>query len=253
MVEAKSIQKHELGLVLAALITAIWLITLVSCLSLNLESLQLWALIPLVMLRTFVQTGLFIIGHDAMHENLAPKSPKLNCCIGRTALILYAGLNYRLCKRNHALHHLKAETERDPDFQSHPDHSALRWFWDFLTRYLNAGPLTILAMYWMTLVILIPSTNEQAILSVAVFCVLPLILSALQLFFVGTWFPHHLNKNNPNRQTPRSLTIHPLLSFAACYHFGYHREHHLSPSTPWFDLPRLRQRSPLSQTACTSG
>ena len=231
------------------MITAIWFITLVSCLSINLESLKLAALIALVLLRSFIQTGLFIIGHDAMHENLAPKRPKLNHCIGSTALFLYAGLNYRLCKRNHILHHLKAETESDPDYQGHPNHSVLRWFWDFMSRYLNTRTLTILVTYWMTLVILIPSRHEQAVLSVAVFCILPLILSALQLFFVGTWFPHHLNKKDPNRQTPRSLTIHPLLSFAACYHFGYHREHHLSPSTPWFDLPRLRQRSPLSQTA----
>ena len=231
------------------MITAIWLITLVSCLSFNLESLQSSTLIPLILLRTFVQTGLFIIGHDAMHGNLAPKGSNLNNCIGWTALILYAGLSYRHCKSNHELHHLKAETEIDPDYQTHPDQSALRWFWAFMSRYLNTGRLAILVTYWMTLVILIPTRNEQAILSVAVFCVLPLILSALQLFFVGTWFPHHLNKKNPNRQTPRSLTIHPLLSFAACYHFGYHREHHLSPSTPWFDLPRLRQRSPLSQTA----
>ena len=246
---AESVQQREVGLIFAAIIAAIWLITLVVCLSLNLESLPLATLVPLILLRTFVQTGLFIIGHDAMHGILAPKRLKLNHCIGAVALILYAGLSYRRCKSNHALHHLKAETERDPDYQSHPDHSVLRWFWDFMSRYMNAGALTILALFWMALTILNPSTDQQAVLSVSVFCALPLILSALQLFFVGTWFPHHLNKNNPNRQTPRSLTIHPLLSFAACYHFGYHREHHLSPSTPWFDLPRLRQRSPLSQTA----
>ena len=249
MVKAESVQQYELGLVLAATITAIWVITLVYCLSLNLESLQLSTLIPLVLLRTFVQTGLFIIGHDAMHGTLAPKSSKLNHGIGSAALILYAGLSYRRCKSNHALHHLKAETESDPDYKRHPNHSALRWFWDFMSRYMNAKPLTILVSSWMVLIVLTPSSDQQAVLSVAVFCVLPLILSTLQLFFVGTWFPHHLNKNNPNRQTPRSLTIHPWLSFAACYHFGYHREHHLSPSTPWFDLPRLRQRSPLSQTA----
>ncbi len=246
---AESVQQRELGLVFAAAITGIWLISLVGCLSLNLESLQLTTLIPLVLLRTFVQTGLFIIGHDAMHGTLAPKSSKLNHRIGAVALIVYAGLSYRLCKSNHTLHHLKAETERDPDFQKHPDHSIFRWFWDFMSRYMSAGPLTILVSFWMTLIILIPTKDQQAVLSVSLFCALPLILSALQLFFVGTWYPHHLNKNNPNRHSPRSLTIHPWLSFAACYHFGYHREHHLSPSTPWFDLPRLRQRSPLSQTA----
>jgi len=139
--------------VFAATITAIWVITLVHCLSLNLDSLQLSTLIPLVLLRTFVQTGLFIIGHDAMHGTLVPKSSKLNHGIGSVALILYAGLSYRRCKSNHVLHHLKAETESDPDYKSHPDHSALRWFWDFMSRYMNARPLTILVSSWMVLII----------------------------------------------------------------------------------------------------
>ena len=246
---AESDQQRDLGLVFAAVITAIWLISLVGCLLLNLDLLPISTLIPLVLLRTFVHTGLFIIGHDAMHGTLSPNRSKLNNFIGTASLILYAGLSYQRCKSNHDLHHLKAETERDPDYLNHPDHSALRWFWDFLRRYMSVRPLTILISCWLVLITLIPSTGQQAILSVTLFCTLPLILSALQLFFVGTWFPHHLNKNNPHRQTPRSLTVHPLLSFAACYHFGYHREHHLSPSTPWFDLPRLRQRSPLSQAA----
>ena len=85
---AESVQQRDLGLIFAAIIAAIWLITLVVCLSLNLESLPLATLIPLVLLRTFVQTGLFIIGHDAMHGTLAAKRLKLNHCIGAVALIL---------------------------------------------------------------------------------------------------------------------------------------------------------------------
>jgi beta-carotene ketolase (CrtW type) len=143
LAKAESVQQHELGLMFAATITSIWVITLVYCLSLNLESLPLATLIPLVLLRTFVQTGLFIIGHDAMHGTLVAKSSKLNRGIGTAVLILYAGLNYRRCKSNHDLHHLEAETENDPDYKSHPNHSALRWFWDFMSRYMNARPLTI--------------------------------------------------------------------------------------------------------------
>jgi beta-carotene ketolase (CrtW type) len=248
-VEADLDQQQDLGLMFAVLITMLWLITLVGCLSLDIDSIKLATLIPLVLLRTFVQTGLFIIGHDAMHGTLVPNSSKLNNRIGAAALLLYAGLNFHQCKSNHVLHHLLPETNSDPDYQSHPDHSAWRWFLEFMSRYMSFRPLTILVTGWLILIILNPSRDQHAVLSVALFSALPLILSSLQLFFVGTWFPHHRNKNNSNRQTPRSLTVHPLLSFAACYHFGYHREHHLSPSTPWFDLPRLRQRSPLSQAA----
>ena len=139
-------------------------------LSLNLESLPLATLIPLVLLRTFVQTGLFIIGHDAMHGTLVAKSSKLNRGIGTAVLILYAGLNYRRCKSNHDLHHLEAETDNDPDYKSHPNHSALRWFWDFMSRYMNARPLTILISSWLILITLITSSDQQAVLYVAVFC-----------------------------------------------------------------------------------
>ena len=198
---AESDQQRDLGLVFAAVISAIWLISLVGCLSLNLDLLPISTLIPLVLLRTFVQTGLFIIGHDAMHGTLSPNRSKLNNFIGAASLILYAGLSYQRCKSNHDLHHSKAETERDPDYLNHPDHSALRWFWDFLRRYMSVRPLTILISCWLVLITLIPSTGQQAILSVTLFCTLPLILSALQLFFVGTWFPHHLNKNNRKSET----------------------------------------------------
>ena len=107
---AESDQQRDLGLVFAAVITAIWLISLVGCLSLNLDLLPISTLIPLVLLRTFVQTGLFIIGHDAMHGTLSPNRSKLNNFIGTASLILYAGLSYQRCKSNHDLHHLKAET-----------------------------------------------------------------------------------------------------------------------------------------------
>jgi beta-carotene ketolase (CrtW type) len=78
-------------------------------------------------------------------------------------------------------------------------------------------------------------------LAVPIFWVLPLVLSSLQLFLFGTYLPHRGGDAGPSgRHAVRSLGYPHLLSLLACYHFGYHAEHHAHPAVPWFRLPALR-------------
>jgi len=44
----------------------------------------------------------------------------------------------------------------------------------------------------------------------------------------------------------RSLDVHPALSFLACYHFGYHFEHHARPDLPWWTLWQVRGLRPAT-------
>ena len=92
-----------------------------------------------------------------------------------------------------------------------------------------------LACIWLVYYKLAELANPEPLCNLLVFVCL--ILSSLQLFIVGTWLPHNDNSTECGTSSPKSLRLHPLLSFAACYHFGYHLEHHRSPSTPWFQLP----------------
>ena len=227
------------GLQLAALIGSTWLLSLAFTLSidLNLSGISPLLTTILVLLRAFLHTGLFIVAHDAMHGSLAPGRSDLNRIIGTLCLFLYAGLCYQSCRRNHSLHHLAAATSADPDFRSQPGQSVIGWYWQFLNNYLNTRQIATLACIWLVYYKLAGLANPEPLCNLLVFCVVPLILSSLQLFIVGTWLPHNDNSTECGTSSPKSLRLHPLLSFAACYHFGYHLEHHGFPSTPWFQLP----------------
>ena len=71
---------------------------------------------------------------------------------------------------------------------------------------------------------------------------LPLLLSSLQLFVVGTYLPHRSSRvRSRDRHQAASLAWPPALSLLACFHFGYHWEHHHNPSLPWYRLPDRRR------------
>ena len=60
------------GLLFSAAITAAWLLSLLVLLAVDLASQPLALVVLAVAGRTFLQTGLFIIGHDAMHGVVLP-------------------------------------------------------------------------------------------------------------------------------------------------------------------------------------
>jgi beta-carotene ketolase (CrtW type) len=233
-------RQGQQGLALAGLIGSAWLLTLAFSLNLSLDQIPPLLLGAVVLVRAFLHTGLFIVAHDAMHNSLVPKQPGLNRLIGRVCLFLYAGLSYRLCCRNHRRHHQAPESDRDPDYQRSTNDGIFSWYVHFMGNYLSWKQLLNLSGCWFVLFNLTRHHQTDHGLPLLVFCVLPLIISSCQLFLVGTWMPHRRGVTSQPGITSRSLALNPVLSFAACYHFGYHREHHDSPSTPWFQLPLLR-------------
>lgn len=233
---------HWRGLQLAGLIGCAWLLTLAVGLRLPFQQIHPMALMAFVILRGFLHTGLFIVAHDAMHGTLAPASrPNLNQRIGQGCLWAYAGLNFQACLNHHIQHHHSPGSATDPDYCTAADSSPLAWYARFLSHYLNPMQLLKLAGCMGLLLAVIPANQQQPLLALVLIYVLPLIISSWQLFVVGTFLPH---RNNPQAtegfHQPISLNFHPVLSFAACYHFGYHREHHSYPAVPWHQLPRLR-------------
>ena len=101
-------------------------------------------------------------------------------------------------------------------YLSWPQMTALLGCWGLTALLLGAGPPVLL--FWT----------------------LPLLLSSLQLFFFGTVLPHRHGAAEGLPHRPHSLHWSPWLSLFACYHFGYHREHHDAPTVPWFRLPGQR-------------
>ena len=231
------------GLALAGLIGSAWLLSLGLSYTLPLDQTPGLLIGSLILLRAFLHTGLFIVAHDSMHASLVPGHPGLNRWIGKVYLLVYAGLSYERCSRNHKHHHLAPETFQDPDYQRCTNNNILDWYVHFMGNYLGMRQLLNLSCLWLALIIPNGSDLPAQIMHLLLFSVLPLVISSCQLFLVGTWLPHRRGATTRPGVTTRSLALHPALSFAACYHFGYHREHHESPSTPWFQLPQLRNES----------
>jgi beta-carotene ketolase (CrtW type) len=183
---------------------------------------------------------LFIIGHDAMHRVLWPARPRLNDQLGVAALFLYAGLPYQRCRRLHQRHHRLTARAGDPDFPDQGQRSLLHWYKQFMARYLSASQMFRLLSGWALLLALLAAaqpTAGWAVSKVLIVGTLPLLLSSWQLFLFGTYLPHRDQRPPRLCPHPHSLDLPPWLSLLACYHFGYHREHHEHPQLPWYALP----------------
>ncbi|SBO44440.1 fatty acid desaturase [Cyanobium sp. NIES-981] len=227
------------GPILAAWIILGWLVSLLAGLLQPLQQLSPALVVLSVLARTFLQTGLFIVGHDAIHGVLLPQHRRLNDRIGCFALGLYAALPYRQCRRNHRLHHLAPASPADPDVHPDPHAGVLTWYARFMAGYLSVRQMGALLSGWALLGLVASLVTPTAWLNVLVFCTLPLVLSSAQLFAFGTYLPHRGGRGRDGAHQVHSLRLPPWLSLLACYHFGYHHEHHAAPSLAWHELPRL--------------
>ena len=231
--------KPAIGLALAAAVSAAWL-------AIHLGGIFLWhwrpATLPLaallVIAQAWLSTGLFIIAHDCMHGSLAPGRPRLNAAIGTVTLGAYAALSYRALLPKHLAHHAAPGTEADPDFHPGEPRRLVPWFVRFFTAYYTHGQIvriTLVAILYMLL--------GASLLNIVIFWAVPAVLALVQLFVFGTYLPHrHADDEFADEHRARSNSLSPLGSLTTCFHFGgYHHEHHLSPGTPWWRLPRARR------------
>ena len=189
-----------------------------------------------IALVTFLSTGVFITAHDAMHGLVAPGKARINRAVGWLATWSYAGLDYDALERAHHEHHAKPASEEDPDFHD-GDPGFVAWYVTFMRQYLSWRQFGWLCLLLGAMLFIF----ELPVLRVASFWAAPLILSTFQLFIVGTWLPHRPGSylgEGPLRA--RSVDLPPMLSLLACYHFGYHFEHHARPDLPWWRLWRAR-------------
>ena len=231
-------QQRRIGLTLAGAIIGAWIaLHLFGVFVFRPIGAQwLWAL-PLVALQTWLCVGLFIVAHDAMHGSLAPGRPSMGRATGRLALLLYAGFWMDRLTPKHFDHHRHVGTAGDPDFHVDAPTRFGPWFAAFMRRYLGLREVVVMtAVSWTYLLLLhVPLGNLLA------FWAVPALLSSLQLFVFGTYLPHrHEAAGFADRHNARSNDYGVLLSLLTCFHFGYHHEHHLYPTVPWWRLPDLR-------------
>lgn len=230
---------HGPGLWLAAGIALAWI-------AIHVGAIFFWAwwrappgvIAAVVLVQAWLSTGLFIVAHDCMHGSLFPGRPRLNRIVGTLFLGAYAGLSFRLLHPKHHLHHAAPGTAEDPDFHAGQPRRAVPWFLRFFRGYYTHGQIARITAAALVYLLL-----GASLTSIVLFWAVPAVLALLQLFLFGTFLPHrHTAEPFVDDHRARSTRVTTLLSFLTCFHFGgYHHEHHLSPGTPWWRLPRVRQ------------
>lgn len=197
-----------------------------------LPTLSVWLLLE------YLDTGLFITAHDAMHGTVAFHSRKLNDFFGSVALSLYAWFDYKVLHEKHwEHHHNTGESGKDPDFHT-GSFGFIPWFFHFMMQYLTAQQFMKLTASGVSLILLgAPLEN------LVVFYAGAGLASALRLFYFGTYLPHLPSsaEEKMNWEKSHSADCNALISVFKCYHFDYHWEHHRWPYAPWWELHKCKQ------------
>ncbi len=228
------------GLAIALTIISLWAMSLIFLLNLDLDQIPIiWLGVGLV-LQTFLYTGLFITAHDAMHGVVYPKNPRINNFVGTVALLVYGLFSYKELLKKHHLHHRFPSSEKDPDFHDLKHKDFFSWYLYFMKNYWSWIRLMGLGLIF----IILHFALQIPIANMALFWIIPSILSSVQLFYFGTFLTHQEPEEgytNPHRAKSTSFPV--FWSFITCYHFGYHEEHHLYPNVPWWKLPEVRKQN----------
>lgn len=186
----------------------------------------------LVLLQTHLYTGLFITAHDAMHGTVSPDK-HLNKRTGQLAALLFAYNSYNRLFPKHHEHHRYVGSDKDPDY--HKSQNFFIWYFSFLKQYVTLWQIVAMAITYNLLKLVFPQEN------VILFWIVPSLLATFQLFFFGTYLPHKGEHAPDDRHKSGSQPKNHFLAFMSCYFFGYHREHHQYPGTPWWTLWRKKK------------
>jgi beta-carotene/zeaxanthin 4-ketolase len=229
-----------MGLIIAITVYILWLGHLAYLLLFaEVNPASLWFYFH-ILVQGYLFTGLFITGHDAMHGTVS-KNRKINDLAGWIATLSFAYLSYDRLRKNHYLHHQFPASEKDPDFYT-GSNSFFPWWFKFMVRYTTWWQLVLMAITFNILGIWF---SEWKLIS---FWIIPAFIGTLQLFFFGTYIPHRRpHKEEMGIHKARTLRPNHLLAMVTCYFFGYHREHHESPTTPWWKLYTSKKNGIKSQ------
>jgi len=220
------------GVYIALTIILLWSISLAFLLT----SYTVSFLSPLtyffILLQSHLYTGIFITAHDSMH-NVVSSNKKVNEWIGRVCTTIFAFNFYGALMKKHHEHHRFVGTDKDPDY-----HGGNFWIWylSFARQYVNFWQILLMAITYNILKLLFPTEN------VILFWMLPSVIATFQLFYFGTYLPHKGEHSPNNIHKSNSQQKNHLWAFLTCYFFGYHYEHHNSPRTPWWMLPKEKEK-----------
>lgn len=220
--------RSNTGLFAAFSVISLWLISIVLLMNWEIRFDNPFIYV-IILVQMHLYTGLFITAHDAMHGTVSPNRV-LNNTLGQICTILYACFPFKKLYTKHHEHHAHVHTDKDPDYHHG---NFVVWYFNFIREYISWWQIVLMAIIFNILKIWVAEAN------LLLFWVLPSLLSTLQLFYFGTWVPHHGEQEN--RYQSRTQNKNHFIAFITCYFFGYHYEHHDSPGTPWWRLWKLKE------------
>ncbi|MEM6449922.1 MAG: fatty acid desaturase [Cyanobacteria bacterium P01_D01_bin.105] len=229
--------RRNQGIAIAMLIILTWTMSIAAAFAIGADHLGMGRCLLLTPWFTFLYTGLFVTGHDAMHNSVSPNRPRLNRALGELALFLYGLIPYDTLYTAHSQHHQHPASHRDPDFHNGYHSHPLLWYLRFMRSYWTWRQTLGLIFIYNSLhrIIGVPEAN------LLVFWAVPSLLSSMQLFFFGTYLVHRKLPDTYSTALCSNSHYWPwFISLITCYHFGYHREHHAFPEIPWWQLPRTQ-------------
>ncbi len=228
------------GVLIASVIVLLWIFSLGVLLLVDIGQHSVLWVLPAILGRTYIQTGLFILAHDAIHGVVMPGDRRLNHGIGRLAVTLYALLSYEKLALNHWQHHRYPGQAQDPDFHDGTNRNFFLWYRKFMDSYIDGREKTMMLCKIVVIFLVASFELHIAITNLFLFWFLPIALSSIQLFYFGTYLPHRSETAGGDHHAVSS-NYSLVISLLTCYHFGYHWEHHEYPNFPWYSLPSIRQ------------
>ena len=231
-----------IGLAIANTIILLWSSTLIVFLTVDISAMPPILIIAGVLIRSFLQTGLFITTHEAIHQSISPYR-QVNDFFGQVTSCMYALLPYKILLENHRLHHRYPATERDPDFCTANSNRFLPWYFSFMGEYQKGRQAWVL-LIGMTVIFWTLIGLKISLPNIILFWLVPILVSSVQLFIFGIFLPHRTSlAGYSDWHRTKSSNYSVFWSFITCYHFGYHWEHHQYPDVPWYKLPSKRSNN----------
>lgn len=234
------------GVLIALSILVVWALSFYSAFTTGAQAIGTAGCLCLIPWFTFLYTGLFVTGHDAMHQSVAPEHPRLNRALGAIALLLYGLIPYDKLFESHANHHRFPASHGDPDFHDGRHTHPVLWYFRFMRSYWTVRQTVGIIVIYNGLyrVMGVPEAN------LLVFWAIPSLLSSVQLFYFGTYLVHRKLPDTYSTPLCSNSNYWPRLwSIITCYNFGYHLEHHAFPEVPWWQLPQVSREACLQQAA----
>ena len=164
--------------------------------------------IPHVMVQTFLNVGLFITAHDAMHRSLAPDYRRVNDALGSIALFVYGGFLWSRLREGHFAHHAHPVTPEDPDYAPSASERFVEWLWRFVSGYYSWKNFALMHIH-----VGLAWAVSGSVWKVLVFFALPAWISALQLFVFGTVKRARRQTSGAKQSLPSVVVVPYLLPF----------------------------------------